>query len=162
MSPTDIIIRKFTQNDVSFIKSLSPVLAEQARLTWHSGKTMQAFQDDYINEMLLPTPLRNITLIAEDNTQKLGFVHVRERIDEISGEECATVPLLAVVRGLQKRGIGSLLMQEAEKWALGNDFRLLHLEVFAANSVAKAFYEKNGFHEDTLHMIQPLKAKLIL
>ena len=154
---TNITIRVFIQSDLPFVRSLSPILAEQAKLDWHIEGDIQVFQDDYIDEMMLPTHLKNITLIAENDAKQLGFIHARERCDEISGETCATVPLFAVAKNMQGSGVGRLLMKAVEDWATGNNFRLLHLEVFAANVQARNFYEQAGFYEDTLHMIKPLK-----
>ncbi len=154
---TEITIRDYRPEDLPFVQSLSPLLAVQAKLDWHSAKVIQTFQDNYIKEMMTATNLLHTTFLAECNGEPLGFIHAREHSDEISAEVCATVPLLAVVEGMQGTGIGSLLILAVEEWARNNDFRLLHLEVFAANRRAQDFYRKVGFYEDTLHMIKPLR-----
>ncbi len=106
--------------------------------------------------MLEDTDVPHITLIAEKDGVALGFIHVREREDELSGERCGTVPLLAVVESSQGKGIGKLLMEAAETWSKDRGFRLLHLEVFSTNSQARSFYKGQGFEEETVHMIKPL------
>ena len=151
-----IVIRPATEQDRAFIFSLSPRLAEVAKLAWHTEQDIQKMQDGYIEEMLAETDIPNATLIAESDGTLLGFVHVRTHQDGISGETGGTVPLLAVIPESQGMGVGKLLMQAAEAWAKDKGCRLLHLEVFANNSKANRFYEKQGFQPEMLHMVKPI------
>jgi len=152
-----IIIRKAQETDLSFIHTLSPVLAGMAKLGWHTDETVLDFQAGYITEIMAGTPKQNLTLIAEKDGSSEGFIHMREHKDEISGEACGTVPLLAVTEKAQGDGIGKLLIKAAENWAKAQGFRLLHLEVFSANKQARGFYQNLGFQEETINMIKPLK-----
>lgn len=152
----EITIRNARQADLPFIQSLSPVLAAGAKLDWHNGETIQDFQDAYITEMMAETIVQNSTLIAEQSGAPLGFIHMREHKDDISGEACGTVPLLAVKENAQGAGIGRLLMDAAEKWSKAQGFRLLHLEVFSTNDQARRFYDNLDFKPDTINMIKLL------
>ena len=152
----EIIIRGARKADMPFIRSLSPILAAGAKLDWHKGETIQKFQDTYIADMLADTAVQNSTLVAEKEGTLAGFIHVRESKDDISGEACATVPLLAVAANAQGSGIGKLLMQAAENWSKAQGFRLLHLEVFSTNDQARRFYDSLGFKPDTINMIKLL------
>jgi len=152
----EVIIRNALPSDRAFIFELSPRLAEVAGLVWHSDETIQKMQHDYIKEMLDQTGIPQITLIAEKSQIPLGFIYACARKDEISGEACGTVPLLAVSPSAQGMGVGQLLMNSAEVWARNQGYRLLHLEVFANNKKAHGFYQKLGFKAETLHMIKPL------
>lgn len=149
-------IRTATAQDLPFIRSLSPVLAGVIDVAWHTGEAVQSFQDDYIDAMIAPTDVRTATFIAAQASMPIGFIHVRERTDEISGEAAATVPLLAVSNAAQGSGAGRLLVAAAETWALDQGFRLLHLEVFASNSGGMGFYRHLGFQQETINMIKPL------
>jgi len=153
---TEISIRNAQKTDLPFIHSLSPVLAERAKLDWHKGETVQNFQDNYIVEMMADTTVQNITLIAEKEGVASGFIHVRERKDDISGEDSGTVPLLAVTEKAQGTGAGRLLMEAAESWSKAQGFRLLHLEVFSSNNQAQGFYQNLGFRPETMNMIKSL------
>ncbi|TQV87178.1 GNAT family N-acetyltransferase [Aliikangiella coralliicola] len=154
---SDVIIRKAHEDDRTFIFELSPYLAEVAQLDWHTESAVQKMQDDYISEMLAETSTPNTTLIAEVNSVPLGFIHVRTHKDDISGETCGTVPLLAVSPKSQGLGIGKLLMAFAEKWAKDLGCRLLQLEVFANNSKANAFYQNIGFKPEILRMTKTIE-----
>ncbi|WP_286232765.1 GNAT family N-acetyltransferase [Thalassotalea sediminis] len=151
-----VTIRNAQESDRQFIFALSPYLAEVARLDWHSVDVVQRMQDQYIHDMLASTNTANKTLIAEKESISLGFIHVREGCDDISGEKCATVPLLAVSPSAQGLGVGKLLMAEAEKWARSMNFELLHLEVFANNVKAQKFYSNLGFMPEMLQMVKTL------
>ena len=150
----DAKIRDAETKDSAFIYQLSPSLAEVAKLGWHTDEAVQKMQDDYISEMLAKSSIPNKTMIAEHKGTQLGFVHVRTHKDGITGETCATVPLLAVSPTSQGVGVGGLLMESAEKWAKNMNCRFLHLEVFANNTKATRFYEKLGFESGIIHMIK--------
>lgn len=154
---SNILLREAISSDHEFIMGLSPTLAEVADLAWHSESMVQKMQDAYIEEMLAPTSTENTTFIAEENNIALGFIHVRSREDEISGETCGTIPLVAVSPLAQGKGIGKLLMNAAENWSKSQGYRLLHLEVFANNQNAQQFYQRQGFKAEMLHMIKELR-----
>jgi GNAT superfamily N-acetyltransferase len=151
-----VMIRKANESDQAFIFELSPRLAEVAQVEWHTDEVIQQMQDDYIAEMLKETSQPNATFIAESNSVPLGFIHVRTHQDSISGETCGTIPLLAVSPESQGLGVGKSLIGRAEQWAKDLGCRLLHLEVFANNTKADAFYQNMGFKAETVHMIKPI------
>jgi len=152
-----IIIKNAQQADWPFIISLSPRLAEVAKLAWHTDVTLQTMQDNYITEMLNKKSAAQVLLIAKKGEIPLGFIHACEHKDEISEEACGTVTLLAVSPSAQGLGVGKQLMTAAENWAKSQGYRLLHLEVFANNNNAQGFYQSMGFQPETLHMIKPLE-----
>lgn len=149
-------IRNADESDREFIFGLSPNLAEVAKLDWHTDDAIQKMQDNYISAMLAKTVTPNATMIAELENTRLGFVHIRIHQDGISGEMCATVPLLAVSPKSQGLGVGKILMGSAEQWAKKLGCRLLHLEVFANNTKANRFYDNLGFKPEMLHMIKTI------
>ncbi len=154
---TTLTIRPVEDADLPFIRSLSPTLAAKAALSWHTDAVVQKFQDDYIDAMMADTDVPNATYVAVRGDEALGFVHVRERTDEVSGEMGATVPLLAVKDGSQGLGLGQALMAAAEDWTRAQGFRLLHLEVFWNNAQGRRFYEKQGYEAETINLIKPLR-----
>jgi ribosomal protein S18 acetylase RimI-like enzyme len=149
-------IRQAKGEDSEFIFSLSPRLADVAQLSWHSETMMQKMQDAYITQVLNSTDQPQMTFIAEIDNEAVGFIHACSHHDSISNELCATIPLLAVSKSANRCGVGSALMTAAEKWARAQDYRLLHLEVFANNDKAQSFYQRIGFNKETLHMVKTL------
>lgn len=159
MTSEKITIRAAKDEDRSFIFDLSPLLAEQARLVWHSEATLRKFQDKYIADHLDGSEKGLTTLIAEMNGTACGFIIIHEGTDELSEEACTIIPLLAVSKEAQGKGVGKKLMTAAEHWALSNGHRLVQLEVFANNEQGRSFYQKQGYVEETLIMVKPLKDK---
>ncbi|WP_085297640.1 GNAT family N-acetyltransferase [Cognaticolwellia mytili] len=153
---SNIVVRMAIKNDHQFILALSPRLAEVAMLAWHTDDVIQTMQDNYIGEMLAKTSVPHTLLIAEEHKVPLGFIHVKEHIDEISNEACAMVTLLAISPAAQGKGTGQVLMQAAESWAKKQNYRLLHLEVFANNDNAQGFYQHLGFQPEMMTMVKPL------
>jgi len=143
------------ETDRDFIFSLSPDLAAVAKLPWHTDEAVQKFQDDYIEDALKTTG-PHITVIAEVDGKPAGFIHALERPDDVSGELIGSVSLIALAPEARGLGIGKLLMDRAEDWARAEGYRLLHVEVFAANERAIDIYTAAGYSLDTYHMIKPL------
>lgn len=133
-----------------------------ARLEWHTDDVIQNMQNDYIDEVLTETSIPHSLFIAEQSEnqqqykERLGFAHVCRHKDEVSGEICALLTLLAVSSTAQGKGVGQLLMQAAETWAKQQGYRLLHLEVFANNKHAQNFYQNLGFQAEMMTMVKPL------
>ncbi len=160
--PASINIRNALATDHDFIYKLSPHLAAVAKLSWHNVTVVQKMQDDYIKIMLAATSIPHALLIAEQmniynqSKEPLGFAHVCEHQDDISGETCAILTLLAVSPDAQGKGVGQLLTKAAQSWAKQQDYRLLHVEVFANNDRAQGFYQNLGFQAEMMTMVMPL------
>ena len=152
----NFLIRHAKPGDREFIYSLSPRLANVAQLSWHSEEMMQKMQDAYITQVLNSTDQPQVTLVAEIDNETVGLIHACSHHDSISNELCATIPLLVVSKSAARCGVGSALMTAAEEWAKVQNYRLLHLEVFANNDKAQTFYQRFGFKVETLHMIKTL------
>ena len=156
METSIVTVRNGSDFDIPFALELSPVLAGVAVLPWHSSEVIEEFQTNYIKKMLLDKNHNSAFFIAEEKGKRLGFIYVCEHQDEISGEKCATIPLLAVEPDSQGKGVGNKLLNKVEAWAVEQGFRLLHLEVFSANENGLKFYQRNDFKADTLSMIKQL------
>jgi RimJ/RimL family protein N-acetyltransferase len=55
---------------------------------------------------------------------------------------------LMVAAGRRRQGVGTALMAEAVKWAVGAGVRKIELHVFPHNEAAIALYEKLGFRRE--------------
>ncbi len=86
-------------------------------------------------------------LVYEDNGEMLGFISYRK---EKANVGVYWVSWFAVRKDVQRRGIGTLLMQELEKIARAYGARLLLVDTSGDDEweparVARRFYEKMGF-----------------
>jgi RimJ/RimL family protein N-acetyltransferase len=66
-----------------------------------------------------------------------------------ASEHVADVGLM-VARAFRRRGAGTALMEEAERWARGAGVRKLELHVFPHNEPAIALYERLGYAREGL------------
>ena len=82
-----------------------------------------------------------VVLVARDGERMAGFA-VAEFLDERTH-----IALLAVRPAYQRRGVGRSLLRWLESSAVTAGTFLVHLEVRAANTAARAFYRKLGFSE---------------
>ena len=89
--------------------------------------------------------------VAEINNNIAGFLLIQELITPpyscIVQHNYAYIMDVIVGRQYQSKGIGSLLLQEAKKWAVERKLVHLELSVLAENSGAFVLYEKHGYKE---------------
>lgn len=85
------------------------------------------------------SPIRHLYLCILQKGEILGFVGSR-----VIGNDCH-ITNVAVKSAWQGQGIGSLLIDEVEKFAMMNDCASLSLEVRVSNQDAQRLYRKLGF-----------------
>ncbi len=140
--------------DAGFLDRMAPRLAAQGHLPWHDDATILAFQRAYIAEALQEARKDGLYLVAEDPDGKaIGLALACAAKDEISGEPAGMLRILVVDEAQEGRGVAHGLMLEVEGWARGRGYRLLLLDVFAANGRAQEFYGRRGFKPDFLRLI---------
>ena len=83
----------------------------------------------------------SIVLTARRPTGVMGFAIMQ------FGDSTAHLNLLAVEAGSQRRGIGSALLAWLEESAVVAGTFVIQLELRAANTGARAFYEARGYRE---------------
>lgn len=92
----------------------------------------------------------DIIVVEIDNTIA-GFLLIQELITApyscIVQHNYAYIMDVIVGGQYQGKGIGSLLLQEAKKWAVERKLDHLELSVLAENSGAFALYERHGYKE---------------
>jgi ribosomal protein S18 acetylase RimI-like enzyme len=109
-----------------------------------------------------PGPARTREYVAEIIGSENSVVFVAEQDGRIIGaaraeiREAPTIPLLVprrfglidtlvVTRSCRRRGIGTALAQEVQRWASGKAVSHLELTVYEFNRSGLAFYQKLGF-----------------
>ncbi|WP_308121175.1 GNAT family N-acetyltransferase [Paractinoplanes bogorensis] len=86
----------------------------------------------------------------------VGLVTVTER-RHFAGEIDAYVGELVVRADHEHRGVGTLLMAEAEEWARQRGLRHLTLDTGAANHGARAFYARRGYQEEDVRLTKRIE-----
>jgi len=100
-------------------------------------------------------------LVAEKEGDIIGFVHVfigeSPAIPIIIPRRHAVVENLAVVKRFRRFGIGTALMERAQRWAKSQNATQVDLHVWEFNTGAIAFYQKLGYTMASHRMWKSLK-----
>lgn len=150
-------IRPARPEDRKFILALAERPAESGMPPWRDAAAMRAFHQHYAGANANAGGFHERVQIAESGRgAPLGFVHVNEIADGLTGVPEGYVSTLAVSSTAEGQGVGRALMVAAEDWARDRGYRLLTLETFAANDRARAFYRRLGYVEETLKLVKEL------
>jgi len=153
----DLTIREATPADHAFIRAQASRLTGIAKLPGRPQAAIEAFQAALIEAALTSPPAGSKTLIAGLTAGKpLGFIHLEPAADPLTRAPGGYVSMVAVAVGAEGYGIGRRLMQAAEQWAREQGFTCLSLDAFASNTHARAFYESQGFAEDSVKLYKLL------
>lgn len=143
--------------DRQFIERLNPRLTEVIDAPTHSVGDVEAFQRDFTATAWEQGRGNSATFLAVEETgERVGYVHVREGMDEVLSEPCAYIALLAVERSHEGKGIAKALIQRTEAWAADMGFKRVALDVFASNTRAAEFYERAGYRPETVRVVKKL------
>lgn len=99
----------------------------------------------------------NEVLIAERGGVPVGCLHVLSATD-FFGTRHAHISVIATTEAAEGSGVGQALLRHAEGWARHRGYPLLTLNVFAANSRARRFYERAGWSAEMMKYVKPLQA----
>ena len=133
------------------------VLTEFAKLTYQE---IFSSQDDYshltttINKLFTDQTL--LWWIQTENLQKIGCLWMGKAIDPLTNDYYSQIFLLFVMPKHRSQGIGTFLLQKAQKWAKEKGDRKIGLQVLAQNQIAINLYHKSGFVTDSLLMSKHL------
>lgn len=143
--------------DRAFIEGLNPRLTEVINAPTHSAEEVRSFQQSFTATAWDEEATKNATFIAEgDDGARVGYVNVRQGTDDVLGEPCGYIALLAVERSHEGKGVAQALIRKAEEWASEAGFDRISLDVFASNKRALAFYERAGFEAETVRVVKKL------
>ncbi|MDI9601780.1 MAG: GNAT family N-acetyltransferase [Acidobacteriota bacterium] len=102
-------------------------------------------------------PDREELFVAEMNGQVVGFLWMGTLLAEFSPEPVqAIVKNVSVAPERRRQGIGRLLIQHGESWAMAQGARRVRLQVTVSNSAAVALYHDLGYSVDRYEMTKPL------
>jgi ribosomal protein S18 acetylase RimI-like enzyme len=87
--------------------------------------------------------------VANTDEKLVGFVHAIVRdtpaIPIFVPKRYAIVDGIVVKSGFQNQGIGSILMDKVQEWAIAKNATSIELNVYEFNETAISFYEKLGY-----------------
>jgi len=99
-------------------------------------------------------------LVAEAGENLVGFVHAIVRdtpaMPVFVPRHYAIVDGIVVKSGFQKHGIGKVLMDKMQEWAVARGAASIELNVYEFNETAISFYERLGYHTVSRKMSKEL------
>ncbi len=154
---TPVNVRRATMDDLPFIRSLAERFARFGTPPWRDPTLMWQFHQHSADEVGTSISTSDLVLIAEDaQGTPLGFICATHATDFFTQEPQGYVSDLAVSAEAEGKGVGRKLLEHAEAWARAQGYRILTLDVFAANAPARAFYTHLGYAEETVKMVKKL------
>ncbi len=152
----DYQLRAATANDEDAILKLLPRLAEFNLPNNRNPKHLWEGDAKMFLEWVEGTRPDIDVSVAVSNNQVIGVAIVSERKELLSGEPSAHLEVLALDKSAEGFGVGTALMNEADKLAQNRGAKSITLHVFANNTRARALYERQGYDGELLRYIKPL------
>jgi ribosomal protein S18 acetylase RimI-like enzyme len=148
MDPTLVTIRPGKPEELPRLCTIVSLAVRHMK-----NRGIDQWDELYPNQPILGQDLEGRSLyVAEKAGEVTGFIV----LNEIQSPEYETVPwqyqerVLAVHRltidpACQRQGLGSLLMDFAEKKAAAGGYQCIRLDAFVHNPVALALYDQRGY-----------------
>ena len=92
--------------------------------------------------------------VAVGDTEILGFTLVRLREELLSHVPSSHLEAIAVSKSAEGQGVGLALLNAAEENARSHGAQSITLHVFASNTRAREFYERNQYSGELLRYIK--------
>jgi ribosomal protein S18 acetylase RimI-like enzyme len=116
-------------------------------------------EQDYYLELIADEKVG--LLVAEVGEKLVGFVHAIVKdtpaIPVFVPRRYAIVDGIVVKSGFQNQGIGSILMDKVQDWAIAKGATSIELNVYEFNETAIFFYERLGYRPLSRKMSKELK-----
>ena len=155
--PAGVDVRPYRAADRDQVMALAPRLTEWVA-PWRDPAAVSAAVHGWIRDAADAAPdQEHAVYVAVHGDTVAGVVTVSERT-HYTGQVDAYVGELAVATGMERRGIATRLMTEAERWAAARGRSFLTLETGAANQPARRLYASLGFREEDVRLTKALGA----
>ena len=153
--PSDLVIRSATTADEATLSHLAARLASFDLPPW---RTPDEIVSADAREMIGAVRARladDQVFLAERSGTPVGCLYVLLATD-FFGTRHAHISVIATSEAAEGTGVGRALMAYAENWARQRRLSLLTLNVFAANTRARRFYEQAGMAPEFLKYAKAL------
>ncbi|MEO8681098.1 MAG: GNAT family N-acetyltransferase [Vicinamibacterales bacterium] len=126
-----------------------PTFRSEAELIEGDRRALAAWFDN-------PPEPDEAMLIAEHDGQPAGCAFLITLVDYFNDRPHAHVSVLAVTKRAEGKGVGSELLEAAERWARERGSDRLTLSTLVTNKRARALYERRGFSGEYIRYVLPL------
>lgn len=129
-------------------------LTRVIQLPERSRQDIAGFQDRFTAASLDKPADEAMTFLAVSagSADRLGFITLHASVDEITLDPAAYIALFAVRASAEGTGVAQKLLAAGEGWARARGVARLSLDVMTSNARGRSFYEKAGFHTESLRL----------
>jgi ribosomal protein S18 acetylase RimI-like enzyme len=125
-----------TASEVDIVPGTEPDLRQLFALAQSTFAGAPGWDD----ERVLETLLRDVVFVAREEQKPAGYVALRPE-----DRTTIVVEQVLVAPGHERRGIGHLLLEHAEGYAIAQHAHRLRIVVESDNWPAQRFYRRSGF-----------------
>jgi ribosomal protein S18 acetylase RimI-like enzyme len=152
-----LMVRRATAADLVAISELVPQLVASGPPEWRDAEQMTQTDQAVIQKAVLDEGADARVWVGVLSGEVLAFLHARVAIDYYTQNAQGHVADIVVADRARGLGVGTRLLEEAERWARAQGFRQLTIAVFERNTRALELYERRGFHREIIRLIKPLR-----
>jgi len=153
----ELVIRPAAGRDEAAVLLLADRLAGFELPRWRTASEVIGADARAMLRALRAATSDDVVFVAEREGRPVGCLHVLATTD-FFGLRHAHVSVIATSAAAERSGVGTALLEHAEAWARDRDLPLLTLNVFAANSRARQFYERAGMRVEFVKYAKPVAA----
>ncbi len=150
-----IAVRPASTDDRSATRVLARRLVEGVSSWRDPTGVAEAVQGWVEGSVTRPADEDHACFVAEQDDQVIGFISV-QRSRHWSGTEEAYIGELMVAESAEGQGVGRALVDSATAWGRAHKLSRISLETGAANTAARAFYQRLDFEEDEIKLSRRL------
>lgn len=101
-------------------------------------------------DMIIGDPSNGVVIVCEAEEEIVGMLTLLPLVSTALGKKVLLLEDMIVDPAWRGRGIGSQLLDHAERWAQKHDFGRVSLLTDGDNDAAHHFYERNGFMRSSM------------
>ena len=151
----ELVIRLATGRDEPSLLLLAARLAEFELPRWRTPSDVVGADAQAMLRALRGNNPEDVVFMAEREGKPVGCLHLMATTD-FFGLRHAHVSVIATSARAEGSGVGTALLEHAETWARTRELPLLTLNVFAANTRARQFYERAGMNIEFVKYAKPV------
>lgn len=137
-------IRRATAEDEAALLAMAARMADFEVPRWRAAQEIIEADGRDVVRAVTAGERDHDVFIAEVEGAPAGCLYVHPAQD-FFGRRHAHISVVATTAAAEGTGVGRALMAHADAWARERGLSLLTLNVFAANTRARRFYERTGF-----------------
>lgn len=154
----ELLVRAAGADDDAFILALAERFVDFELPKWRRRNVLLEGIRRDISRHLEDQPPGSFMYVVEDDStgNRIGFMHIQLVVDFFTGHQNCHISDIAVIKGMDGKGIGKALLGYAEQFAREHRCERMQLAVFPGNTRARSTYEAAGFGVEMLRMVKPL------